>query len=63
MALVKKKKEISIPKVKLAEAIDNRIKPDGITIANLKIVAELKGIDKNWNWKENVKGHLTAWKI
>jgi pyruvate dehydrogenase complex dehydrogenase (E1) component len=41
--------------------IDSRIKADGITVANLKIMAELKGIAKNFDWKTNKLGHLTAW--
>ena len=57
-----KKKETNIPKVKLAEMIDSRIKADGITVANLKIMAEMKGIDKNFYWRTNKLGHLTAWK-
>jgi hypothetical protein len=59
--IMEKKKETNIPKVKLAEMIDSRIKADGITVANLKIMAELKGIAKNYDWKTNKLGHLTAW--
>ena len=59
--MVEKKKETNIPKVKLAEMIDSRIKADGITVANLKIMAEMKGIAKNYDWKTNKLGHLTAW--
>lgn len=55
------KKLTNIPKVKLAELIDSRIKADGITVANLKIMAEIKGIAKNYDWKTNKLGHLTAW--
>ena len=55
------KKLTNIPKVKLAELIDNRIKADGITVANLKIMAELKGIVNDFDWKTNKLGHLTAW--
>ena len=60
--IMEKKKETNIPKVKLAEMIDSRIKADGITVANLKIMAEMKGIDKNFDWRTNKLGHLTAWK-
>ena len=59
---MEKKKETNIPKVKLAELIDSRLKADGITVANLKIMAEMKGIDKNFDWRTNKLGHLTAWK-
>ena len=45
-----------------AELIDSRLKADGITVANLKIMAEMKGIDKNFDWRTNKLGHLTAWK-
>ena len=55
------KKETNIPKVKLAEMIDTRLKADGITVYNLKIMAELKGIAKNFDWKKNQAGHWTAW--
>tara|TARA_Y100000114_G_C11565456_1_gene233837 strand:+ start:308 stop:496 length:189 start_codon:yes stop_codon:yes gene_type:complete len=58
---MEKKKETNIPKVKLAEMIDSRIKADGITVANLKIMAEMKGIDKKFDWRTNKLGHLTAW--
>ena len=54
------KKETNIPKAKLAEMIDARIKPEGITVYNLKIMAELKGIAKNFDW--TTKGNTTtAW--
>ena len=55
------KKLANIPKVKLAELIDSRIKADGITVANLKIMAEIKGIANDYDWKTNKLGHLTAW--
>ena len=58
---MEKKKETNIPKVKLAEKIDSRIKADGITVANLKIMAEMKGIVNDFDWRTNKLGHLTAW--
>tara|TARA_A100001011_G_C14124459_1_gene762692 strand:+ start:23 stop:211 length:189 start_codon:yes stop_codon:yes gene_type:complete len=58
---MEKKKETNIPKVKLAELIDSRLKADGITVANLKIMAEIKGIADNYEWRKNKLGHLTAW--
>jgi len=62
MALVEKKKETQVPKDKLIGAIDKSLSTS-MTVKDIKILMEKLGMDKNYSWRENKLGNLTAWKI
>jgi|TARA_B110000211_G_C13897344_1_gene472319 hypothetical protein len=62
MALVEKKKETQIPKNTLIAEIDKSLSTS-MTVKDIKILMEKLGMDKNYSWRENKLGNLTAWKV
>jgi hypothetical protein len=62
MALVEKKKETQVPKNTLIGDIDKSLSTS-MTVKDIKILMEKLGMDKNYSWRENKLGNLTAWKV
>ena len=62
MALVEKKKETQIPKNTLIAEIDKSLSTS-MTVKDIKILMEKLGMDKNYSWRDNKLGNLTAWKV
>ena len=54
------KKETNIPKGVLVGLVDKRLSTS-MTVADIKILMEIKGIADNYTRKTNKLGHLTAW--
>tara|TARA_Y100001954_G_scaffold120602_1_gene129786 strand:- start:432 stop:614 length:183 start_codon:yes stop_codon:yes gene_type:complete len=54
------RKETNIPKGVLVGLVDKRLST-AMTVADIKILMEIKGIADNYTWKTNKLGHLTAW--
>ena len=54
------RKEKNIPKGVLVGLVDKRLSTS-MTVADIKILMEIKGIANNYIWKTNKLGHLTAW--
>ena len=54
------KKEKNIPKGVLVSLVDKRLST-AMTVRDIRILMEIKGIADNYTWKENSLGHLTAW--
>ena len=58
--LMTDKKEKNIPKGVLVSLVDKRLST-AMTVKDIRILMEIKGIADNYTWKENSLGHLTAW--
>tara|TARA_R110002153_G_scaffold5717_1_gene26405 strand:- start:694 stop:882 length:189 start_codon:yes stop_codon:yes gene_type:complete len=62
MNMIEKKKETQIPKNTLIAEIDKSLSTS-MTVKDIKILMEKLGMDKNYSWRENKLGNLTAWKV
>lgn len=57
------KKPIMISKAELTKLVNEHLEPKEITIKNLKVLLDEKGLSSKYTWKPNKQGHLTAWLI
>ena len=62
MNMIEKKKETQVPKNTLIAEIDKSLSTS-MTVKDIKILMEKLGMDKNYSWRENKLGNLTAWKV
>lgn len=57
------KKPVMISKAELTKIVNENLEPKEITIKNLKVLLDERGLSSKYTWKKNKQGHLTAWLI
>jgi len=60
--LIEKKKLSPIPKVELEQEVAKFGLSKALTVGDIKIFMELKGIADKYTWKQNTKGYWSAWR-
>lgn len=55
------KKPVMISKAELTKIVNDALEPKEITIKNLKVLLDERGLSSKFIWKKNKQNHLTAW--